>query len=78
MLSLSGEEILVFFFGELSGVGGSVVNLMMVGAGSMVAVFCVRSCIMVDLVLSGRVCVGRGVTSFSKQGIGSLRTVVGR
>ena len=56
MLPLSGEEILLFFFGGLSGVGGGVVGLVMIGAGSMMAVVCVQSCVKVDLVLSGRVC----------------------
>ena len=37
MLSLSGEEILLFFFDGLSGVDDGVVCLMMVGAGSMMA-----------------------------------------
>ena len=41
MLSLSGEEILLFFLGGLSVVGGGVVGLVMIGAGSTMAVFCV-------------------------------------
>ena len=77
MLPLSGEEILLFFFGELSGVGGDVVGVVMIGTGSMMAVFCVWSCVMVDLVVSGRVCDGGGGVSFSTQGVGR-RTVVGR
>ena len=60
MLTLFGEETLLFFFGGLSGVGGGVVGLMMIGAGSMMAVFCVRSCVIVDLVVSDRICVDGG------------------
>ena len=63
-----GDCVRVFFDG-LSGVGGGVVGRMMVGAGSMIVVFCVRSCVMVDLVVSGRVCDGGGGVSFSTQGV---------
>ena len=42
---------------------------MMVGAGSMMAVFCMWSCVMVDLVVSGRVCASGGGIS-PTQGIG--------
>ena len=73
---VAGEEIL-FFFGGLSGVGGGVVGLVMIGAGSMMAAFYVRSRVMVDLIVSGRVCDGGGGVSFSTQGVGR-RTVVGR
>ena len=38
---------------------------MMIGDGWMVAVFCVRSCVMCCLVVSGRVCVGGGGISLS-------------
>ena len=51
MLPLSGEDILLFFFGGLSGAGGGVVGLVMIGAVSMMAVICLRSCVMVDLVV---------------------------
>ena len=34
-------------FGGLSGVGGGVVARVMIGAGSMMPVFCLRSCVMV-------------------------------
>ena len=77
VLPLSDVEILLFFFGGLPGVGGCVVGLMMIGAGSMMATCCVRSRVMVDLVVSGRVCDGFGGVSFSTQGVGR-RTVVGR
>ena len=63
-----GEKILVFFFGGLPGVGGGVVVLMMIGAGSMVTVFFERSCVMVALAVSGRVCVDCDGTSFSIKG----------
>ena len=39
------------------------------GAGSMMVVYCVRSCVMVDLVVSGRVCDGGGGVSFSTRGV---------
>ena len=76
MLTLFGEETLLFFFGGLSGVGGGVVGLVMIGAGSMMAVFCVRSCVIVDLVASGRICVDGGDVSFSWLGAGSVGLVV--
>ena len=41
----------------------------MVGAVSMMAVICVRSCVMVDLVVSGRVSAASGGVSFSTQGL---------
>ena len=75
MLILSGEETLLFFFGGLSGVGGDVVGLV-IGAGSMMAVFCVRSRVIVDLVVSGRICVDGGDVSFSWLGAGSVGLVV--
>ena len=81
MLILSGEEILLLFFGGLSGVGGDVVGLVMIGAGSMTAIFCVRSCVIVDLVMSGRICVDGGKVSFSWLGgcrrAGGVGLVVG-
>ena len=40
-------------------------GLVMIGNGWMVAVFCVRSCVMCCLVVSGRVCVGGGGISLS-------------
>ena len=46
----------------------------MVGAGSMVAVFCLRSCVMVDLEVSGTICAGDSGVS-STQGIGWLACV---
>ena len=76
MLTLFGEETLLFFFGGLSGVGGGVVGLVMIGAGSMIAVFCVLSCVIVDLVVSGRICVDGGDVSFSWLGAGSVGLVV--
>ena len=76
MLTLSGEETLLFFFGGLFGVGGGVVGLVMIGAGSMMAVFCVRSCVIVDLVVSSRICVDGGDVSFSWLGAGSVGLVV--
>ena len=47
----------------------------MIGAGSMVAVFCVRSCVMVDLVVSG--IISAGGVSFSTQGVGRRACVSG-
>ena len=59
-----------FFFGGLFGEEGGGVGFLITGAISMMAVFCVRSCVMVDLVVSGRVCdSGRGV-SFPTLGFG--------
>ena len=72
MLTLSGEETLLFFFGGLSGVGGDVDGLLMIDTRSMMAVFCVRSCVIVDLVVSGRICVDGGDVSFSWLGAGSV------
>ena len=77
MLPLSGEKIPLFFFGELSGVGGGMVGLVMIGTGSVMAVFYVRLRVMVDLVVSGRVSDGGSGVSSSTQGVGR-RTVVGR
>ena len=74
MLPQSGE-ILLFFFDGLSGVGDGVVGLVMICAGSMLAVFCLRSCVMVDLVESCRVS-GGGI-SISTKGTGP-RIAVGR
>ena len=52
-----------------------MVGLMMIEAGSIMAVFCVRSCVMADLVVSGTVCDGGGGVSSSTQGVGR-RTAV--
>ena len=49
-----------------------MVGLVMIGAGSMMAVVCVRSCVMVDLVVSGRICDGGDGVPFSTQGVGRL------
>ena len=76
MLTLFGEESLLFVFGGLSGVGGDVVGLVILDAGSMMAVFCVRSCVIVDLVVSGRICVDGGDVSFSWLGARSVGLVV--
>ena len=59
------DWILDFFGGGLSGDGGGVVCLMITGDGCMVAVFCVRSCLMCGSVMAGIVCVGGGVASFT-------------
>ena len=50
-------------------------GLMMIGAGSIMAVFCVRSCVMTDLIVSGTVCDGGGGVSSTTQGVGR-RTAV--
>ena len=47
----------------------------MIGDGWMVAVFCIRSCVMSCLGMSGRVCVDGGDVSFSWQS-GGRRTGV--
>ena len=49
---------------------------LMIGAGSMMAVVCVRSCVMVDLVVSGRICDGGDGVPFSTQGVGRRAVVV--
>ena len=49
----------------------------MTGAGSMMAVFYVRSCVMVELVVSGRVCDGGGgVASQHRALVGQLVSVL--
>ena len=51
-----GDCILDFFFGGLTGeLDVACDGLVMIGDGWMVAVFCVRSCVMCCLVESGRV-----------------------
>ena len=49
----------------------------MTGDSCMVAIFCVRSCLMCGLVVAGMVCVGGGVASFSWQGVDGRRAGVG-
>ena len=55
---VAGDFILGVFVSGGSGEGGGVAGLVMIGDGCMVAVFCVRSCVMCCLVVSGSVCVG--------------------
>ena len=66
MLAGAGGGCVLDFFGRLTGevaVAGG--GLVMIGVGWMVAVFCVRSCVMCCLGVSGRVCVDVGGISFS-------------
>ena len=65
-----GDYVRVSIFGGLSGVGGGVCGRKMVRAGSVMAVFCVRSCVFVNNIVSGRVCAGGAGVSFSTQGVG--------
>ena len=69
-----GDCVLNFFFGGLTEVDVAGGDLVMIGDGRMVAVFCVRSCVMCCLGVSGRVCVGGGDISFS--GVGCRRAGV--
>ena len=71
-----GDWNLDFFGGRLSGDEGGVGGLLVTGDGCVVAVFCVRSCLMCGLVVAGMVCVGGGVASFSWQGVGGRRAGV--
>ena len=49
---VAGDFVLGFFVGGDSGEGGGgVAGLVMIGDGCMVAVFCVRSCVMCCLVV---------------------------
>ena len=60
-----GDGILDVFGGELSGDKSGVGRQLMTGDGYMVAVFCLQSCLMCCLVVTGMVCVSGGVVSFS-------------
>ena len=70
MLAGAVGDFVRVFFGGLSGVGGGVGGRTMVGNVSMMSVFYVRSCVMVDLVVSSRVTGGGGGVSFFTQGAG--------
>ena len=71
-----GDCVFVFFFGGLSREADVAGGLVMIGNCWMMAVFCVRSCMMCNLGVSRSVCAGDGgVISFSWQG-GGRRTGV--
>ena len=66
---VAGNFVLGFFVGGDSGEGGGgVAGLVMIGDGCIVAVFCVRSCVMCCLVVSCSVCVCGGDISLSIAG----------